>query len=202
VRTGRRTSGFLSHDLGSAPRLPQRRQGHSARWVPGLGLDQAQPLCPDEVRHGPARSWWRRHARARALCRDAAGLTSVPTGLPPAFAPWFRVCPCLCIAEGSSLPVSPFPLTPALRGAILPMFLSQALDVFRADAKLLPQDPLIHPHGGLTPRLAFFSQLLITLAVLAWAGALRAVLRWPPISTAGRGAGCTRTPGSLLQHEG
>ena len=93
----------------------------------------------------------------------------------------------------------PFPLTPALCGAILPVFSSQALDAFCADAKLLLQDPLIHPHGGLTPRLGFFSWLLIMLAVLVWAGPLHGVLRWPPIATTGWGVGYAGTPGSLLR---
>lgn len=74
--------------------------------------------------------------------------------------------------------------------------------LFCADAKsLLLQDPLIHPHGGLTPRLAFFSWLLIVLAVLVWAGALRGMLRWPPIPGPGWGVGCAGTPGSLPECE-
>lgn len=46
------------------------------------------------------------------------------------------------------------------------MFSSRALGDFCGDAKLLLENPLIHPRGGLTPRLGFFSLLLITLAVL------------------------------------
>lgn len=99
-----------------------------------------------------------------------------------------RALPCLRTGEGSQQAAPPFPLSPALCGAILLVFSSRALADFCGDAKLLLQNPLIHPHGGLTPRLGFFSLLLITLLGL---GPL--VGAGPPCPpTMGRGVGSAR----------
>lgn len=159
------------------PVLTKTRSRHSldARVWSGLNATSLPGLNATWTSEKLGGEGTRAHAehQTSAPCKDAAAFTGVLAGLQPAFTPQFRVWPCLLWGK---LLVPPSPPPPALRGATLPVFLSQALDAFCADAKLLLQDPLIHPHGGLTPRLGFFSWLLSVLAGLVWAGPLHGVL--------------------------
>lgn len=153
----------------------------SGEGVPGLTLSSRPLLCVGMLLASPGSSLHLHH-----------GLGSAPA------------CP---LGKGVNCLCPPFPLTPVLRGAIPPGFFEPGPGCFFcADAKLLLllllQDALIHPHGGLTPRLAFFSWLLIVLVVLVWAGALRGMLRWPPIPGPEWGVGYAGTPGSLPGCEG
>lgn len=123
-----------------------------------------QPLCPIKCNRD---HWEAGHARGLydAGCWSSAW-DSASTCIHPRLS---RALPSLRTGEGSQQAAPPFLLSPALCGAILLVFSSRALADFCGDAKLLLQNPLIHPHGGLTPRLGFFSLLLITPAGLGLA---------------------------------
>lgn len=161
VRTGRRTSGFPSHDLGSVPtKVRSRRLLDAGVWsrlnptslpglnttrtsekpsgegVPGLTLSSRPLLSVGMLLASPGSSLHLHH-----------GLGSAPA------CPLGKGVNCLC----PPLPTNPSPAWshPAW------VFRARPWMLFCADAKLLLllllQDALIHPHGGLTPRLDFFS---------------------------------------------
>lgn len=184
VRTGSGTSGFPFPDLGPVPAL-------AGCWA----LVWIKCSLSARIKHGTDGET----PGGEGLLGLTLSTAPLPrVGMLPGSSPclpWgLGSAPACASGKGMKRPCSPSPMAPAPRGTILPLFSSQVLDVLCADAKLLPQDPLIHPRGGLTPRLGFFSWVLIALVVLMGAGPPRGVPWWSLIPAVGWGAGYSWNP--------